>query len=757
MRRLELHIAGTVQGVGFRPFVYGAARARGLTGWVRNAADGVHIEVQGEHRAVHDFLELLQKMPPPAAQIERLDVTDIAPTAETEFQIRKSTEGAAPRPCLPADLATCAACEREILAAGDRRYGYPFTNCTACGPRYTIIESLPYDRPRTSMRGFPLCPRCQAEYEDPRDRRFHAQPVCCPVCGPQLRLLAPDGALLLEREPAVREAAARLLAGEILALKGLGGFHFLVLATSAAAVMRLRRRKRRPEKPLAVMFESLDAVRSACVLSDVAAALLCSKAAPIVLLPHHPNGAAQLAVRVIAPLNPYLGVLLPYTPLHRLLLALLQRPLVCTSGNLSEEPICTDGDEARSRLAKVADVFLDHGRPIVRPVDDSVLRVAAGAPLLLRRARGFAPLPLALPGTKQCLLALGAHLKSTITLVCGEQAVVSQHLGDLSCAESAALLERTAVDLLGFFAAAPQAVACDLHPDYASTRLAERLAAQWKVPCFPVQHHHAHVAACVAEYRLRGPVLGLVWDGAGLGTDGTLWGSEALVVRGARCERLGHLRAFRLPGGERAQREPRRAALGALFEILGKGAAKELADLFSARELRLLLGMLAQHFAAPLTTSMGRLFDAVAALCGLRAKASFEGQAAMELEFLAERAPLAPPYPIPIAGNGPFVADWEPLLRSVLTDRKSAVKPAAIAARFHEALAQLAEELADRAGIKTVVLTGGCFQNAHLLSRVKARLAARGFAVYVPRRYPPNDGGISLGQAYVAAQLLMGV
>jgi hydrogenase maturation protein HypF len=778
--RVGLSVQGIVQGVGFRPFVQGAATARRLAGWVCNRSDGVRIEVEGPADAVGDFVEVLRHEPPPAARVERIEVTELPPRGARGFRILASAAGAAPRPLLPPDLATCADCAAEIRTRAARRHGYPFTNCTRCGPRYTMIEALPYDRSRTAMRRFPLCAGCAAEYADPRDRRFHAEPIACAACGPRLRLVTADGRELARAEAALAQAARALVAGKILALKGLGGYQLLVDATSACAVGRLRARKRRPHKPFAVMLPSLAAVRDLCAPTAEEERVLASTAAPILLVRRHlpgvhrganPARAGGIAPEVgaaarqrtgtaepagvagcVAPRNPYLGVMLPTTPLHHLLTAAAGRPLVCTSGNLAEEPLCIDDAEARARLRAVADLFLVHDRPIVRPVDDSVARLGPAGLVLLRRARGFAPLPLriAAAGDVPCVLALGGQLKSTVALSVGGEVVVSQHLGDLHHASGAVLLERTAADLVRFFDARPTRIACDLHPDYASTRVGERLAARWGVPIERVQHHHAHVAACVAEHGLAGPVLGLAWDGAGLGTDGTLWGGEALVVEGTGFRRVAHLRSFRLPGGARAMREPRRAALGLLHALLGRAAVEPVASMFTVEEARVLVTALERGLNAPETTAVGRLFDAVAALAGLDTHTTFEGQAAMALEFAAAESAGAGAYLLPLGRGEPAVADWEPLVRAVLADRAAGVPAAVIAARFHAALTDLAAAVAARAGIRDVVLSGGCFQNLGLVAAISERLHARGFTVHTPRLYPPNDGGLALGQVLIA-------
>ncbi len=787
-QRLVLSVRGVVQGVGFRPFVYRAARERGLVGWVRNETTGVHIEAQGARPALDGFVEALRCDHPPQAVVEHLIVAEIATRTEEAFVIGTSCEGASPRPAIPADLATCPACLEEIRTPGERRYRYPFTNCTHCGPRYSIIKSMPYDRPRTSMKRFAMCPECAAEYDDPDDRRFHAQPIACPDCGPQLQLLDASGTALARGEPAMASAVETLIEGRTVALEGIGGFQLLVDATSDSAVTRLRERKRREAKPFAIMLPSVEAVSRCCVVSEREARVLASPEAPILLLRRRADAPAGSVADRVAPRNPYLGVMLPYTPLHHLLLDAVDRPVVCTSGNISDEPMSIDIGEALDRLGAVADLFLVHDRPIVRPVDDSVARVDGEGLQVLRRARGFAPRAIELdippPGppdssgaddpscrarlaptarhqcrgsgkeraSNACILAVGGHLKSTVALTVGSQVVVSQHIGDLDSAEGTAVFERTIRDLVEFFDAQPDVVACDLHPDYASTRHAEKLAEKWSVPLIRVQHHHAHIASCVAEHGLDGDVLGLSWDGTGYGIDGTVWGGEALVCNGAEFRRVAHMRPFSLPGGERAIAEPRRAALGLLHEIFGEDARRWAREWFTEAELRTLLVMLDRSLNAPRTTSVGRLFDAVAALLGLRTHSGFEGHAAMEVEFAAHGATEEGAYPLPLSDGEPAVADWEPLVTALLDDLSRGAPVPQMAARFHNALAAHAVEVAERAALLQVVLSGGCFQNAYLTERIRLRLQEVGFRVYTQRKVPPNDGGIALGQVYVAAQ-----
>jgi hydrogenase maturation protein HypF len=736
--RVQVHVDGVVQGVGFRPFVYRIATRWRVAGWVLNRPDGVELEAEGPEPAILGFLAALEAEPPAPARIQAVTVTALADTGAAGFSIRASAAAGETRPWLPADLAMCALCARDLRTPGNRRHRYPFTNCSQCGPRYSIIASLPYDRPRTSMAGFGLCPDCLREYQDPLDRRFHAQPVACPVCGPRLAGAEP-----------LQAAAEALRSGAILALKGLGGYQLLVDATQPAAVARLRARKGRDAKPFAVMFRSLARIRQACRVRPAEAALLAGPEAPIVLLRRRPGAALAAAV---APSNPWLGAFLPYTPLHALLLAAVDRPLVCTSGNLAQEPICFEDADAMQRLGPIADRFLVHDRPILRPVDDSVLRLDSHGPTMLRRARGFAPLALPLAVAAPVpVLALGAQQKSTLCLLARGEALVSQHLGDLHSVAGAALLERTAEDFLRLFDLNPGRLACDLHPDYASTALAQRLAQTWGLPLVRVQHHHAHVAAVCAELGLDGPVLGLAWDGIGLGGDGSLWGGEALEVAGPAWRRRAHLRPFPLPGGEAAVRDPRRCALGLLWAAFGPGALELLGDRLPAGQGRVLAAMLERGLNCPPCSSVGRLFDAVAALLGLATGPGFEGQAAMAVEFAARDGRGSYPWGLAVDAQSTLVADPAPLLQALLQDCRRGIPAPVCAQRFHRSLADLAVAMARHGGREQVVLAGGCFQNGLLVRLVLERLRRDGFRPLSPARFPPNDGAIALGQAWIAA------
>ncbi len=646
--RVHVAIRGAVQGVGFRPFVYRLAQKLGLRGWVNNSAEGVFAEAEGPEPTVRAFVRGLESDKPEIALIQGLETTYLDPAGYAGFEIRASTGGEKRALVLP-DLATCPQCLADILDPDNRRYRYPFTNCTNCGPRFSIIAALPYDRAATTMSRFAMCTECAREYHDPSDRRFHAQPNACPVCGPQLALWNRDGVEIAHVHEALVATADAIREGKIVAVKGIGGFHLMVDARNEKAVQELRQRKRREEKPFALMAPSLDQALRFCSASEVERRLLRSPECPIVLVPRR-SGTSDIAAAV-APGNPTLGVMLPGTPLHHLLLRELGFPVVATSANLSEEPICTDEHEARARLHGIADLFLVHDRPILRHVDDSIVREVAGRELVLRRARGFAPLPIQIDGELAPVLAVGGQQKNTIAAAVGSQVFISQHIGDLET-EASHHAFRSVIDAFrDLYEFAPTRMACDLHPDYLSTQYAERSG----LPLVRVQHHHAHILACMAENHLRPPALGIAWDGSGMGSDGTVWGGEILHVTDAGCRRIAHLRPFLLPGNAKAVREPRRVALAILYEIFADrafGLAIPTVRAFSAMELRILQVMLRRRVNAPVSTSAGRLFDAFASLVGLRQLASFEGQAAMELEFALEGSQEVGSYPYAIRDQG---------------------------------------------------------------------------------------------------------
>lgn len=745
--RVRLIIRGAVQGVGFRPFIYRLATELGLNGWVLNSAQGVFIEVEGKSETLQQFVRRVQTDKPPRAFIQSMEQSVLDPVGYPSFEIRHSEESGEKSALILPDIATCPDCLRELFDPSDRRYLYPFTNCTNCGPRYSIIEALPYDRPNTTMKAFTMCPRCCEEYENPLNRRFHAQPNACPECGPHLELWDEKGVCLAKYHEALLRAAEAIREGRIVAVKGLGGFHLVVDARNDAAVRRLRERKRREEKPFALMYPTLEMVTAHCEVNEGEERVLRSPESPIVLLRRKEEEAVAPSV---APNNPYLGVMLPYTPLHHLLMRELGFPIVATSGNLSDEPICTDEHEALHRLAGVADLFLVHNRPIARHVDDSVVRVLMGRELVLRRARGYAPLPVLVKEPLPPLLAVGAHLKNTVALSVGRQVFISQHIGDLETPQALDAFRRVIADVKGLWEHQPQAVACDMHPDYLSTQAAHGMG----LPMVQVQHHVAHILSCMAENELEPPVLGVSWDGTGYGSDGTIWGGEFLILREQGWERFAHLRPFRLPGGDRAIKEPRRSALGVLYEMFGDGAFDLLQQAFTESERRLLRRMLQQGVNTPTTSSAGRLFDAVASLAGVRQGVNFEGQAAMELEFLTHGVRTDETYPFSLSeGASPRVLDWSPIIQAVLQDIQEGVSPSLIAARFHNTLVEMTVAVACAAGLERVALSGGCFQNAYLTERAVRRLTEEGFRPYWHQRVPPNDGGIALGQIMGAVPL----
>jgi hydrogenase maturation protein HypF len=747
-KRARLHVAvrGAVQGVGFRPFVYRLAQQLDLNGWVNNSPQGVAIEVEGPQRRLDEFLLRLGREAPPPASIQSLEPTQLEAKGLDSFRILPSDESGTATAFVLPDIATCAPCRAEIFDPTNRRYHYPFTNCTHCGPRYSIIAALPYDRGNTTMRSFAMCPACRAEYDDPADRRFHAQPNACPTCGPQLALWDRDGQIKKRHHAALEATAAALMQGAIVAIKGLGGFQLMADAGDEKAVATLRRRKNREEKPFALMYPCLEQVERDCCVSPLEARLLTAPESPIVLLR---SRTARLAPNV-APDNPYLGIMLPYTPLHHLLLEAVGRPLVATSGNLSDEPLCTDENDALACLGRIADLFLVHDRPILRQVDDSIARLVAGRQMLLRRARGFAPLPFKLPASVPPSLAVGAHLKNSVAVAVADQAFVSQHIGDLETEKAYRAFLNISADLSDLYGCRPQKLACDLHPDYLSTRYADAAG----LPTVAVQHHYAHVLACMAENQIQAPVLGIAWDGSGYGPDHSVWGGEFLRVDTSGYQRVAHLRPFNLPGGDLAVRQPRRSAMGLLYSMWGDDAFADhgLPPLaaFEKKALPLLHRALKRQLNAPQTTSAGRLFDAVAALVGLRQESRFEGQAAMQLEFSVD-ARHHEAYPMDLDTDG--VLDWRPMIEALIADLSRQTSTGHIAARFHNGLAKGCLAVAKWQGLERVALSGGCFQNKYLVEQTISRLREAGFSPFWHQRLPPNDGGIALGQLVELARI----
>lgn len=800
--RRAIQVGGIVQGVGFRPYVHGLASRLQLHGFVKNQTGDVLIEVEGEVNSLERFLDELACRPPPLAQIDQVRWVSVVPRGDQQFRIEPSEVDAASQFFIAPDVATCAACVRELLDPADRRFRYPFLNCTNCGPRLTIITGSPYDRPRTTMARFAMCPDCRDEYEDPANRRFHAQPTACAACGPRLQVLGADGAPAEAADPLACFVQA-IAAGRIGAMKGLGGYHLVCDARNAASVAELRRRKHRDEKPFALMVRDLDAAQAICELGPLERQLLQPPRCPIVLLRKR---AGSGIAEPVAPGNPYLGVMLPYTPLHHLLLHdLAGLPLVMTSGNRADEPIAHQEEDAVQRLRGIADLFLVHNRPIHVRCDDSVTRVVAGQEQPIRRSRGYAPQPVRLPvACAVPILAVGGQLKGVFALGRGRHAILSHHLGDLDHYAAYRAFERD-IDLYQqVFAIRPELIVHDLHPDYASTRYAVQRARQSGLATLAVQHHYAHFASCLAEHGLTEPAIGVTFDGTGYGTDGAVWGGEFLVGDYRHWQRAAHLRYVGLPGGEQAIREPWRMAVSHLVDAgCGLEPVKSRVPVVALRAVQ---RMLHRRLNTPWTSSAGRLFDAVAALLGLRQRVSYEGQAAVELEWLATEAPSAGSYPFtlvpqadaegpakaepprlsPVGGDCPqdtalspvlrgetrnegsnsedqnylpaapaLIVDTRPMMQAICEELRHGTEPRRIARRFHatvvELIAAVCARIRDQTGCPTVVLSGGVFLNSLLTTEVTARLAAQEFSVLRHHLVPPNDAGLSLGQIAIAA------
>jgi hydrogenase maturation protein HypF len=746
-----VQVTGVVQGVGFRPFVHRLATQYGLDGWVRNQSGDVVIAIDGAADAVHGFLRDLVVTAPPLAKIEDIRSTTGPGTIEPGFRILESLSAPDRRQPVPADVATCEACLRELFDPTDRRHRFPFITCTDCGPRYTVIESLPYDRERTTMRAFTQCATCRREYETPGNRRHHSETNSCVECGPRLRVALPGGEPVRawmggDAELAISVAAAFIAGGSIVAIRGVGGFHLAVDATSRRAVERLRERKHREHKPFAIMVRTIEDARALAHISPDEERLLLDRTRPVVLLRRRDG---TRVIEAVAPGLDTIGIMLAYTPLHHLLLDELRRPVVMTSGNLAEEPIAADIGDARARLGGIADLFLLHDREIVSPVDDSVMRIVADRPSFVRRARGHAPLPLALETTRH-ILAVGGQLKCTFTLAAGSHAYVSPHLGDLDSLETLRHYRATLQRYTALFRVEPRVIARDMHPGYLSTSVAEDFSSDAVIA---VQHHHAHVAAVLGEHRIDEPVLGIAFDGTGYGDDGTVWGAEFLIADQSSYRRVGHLRAAPLPGGELAVRSPWRSALGYLSLEPALAAAFTLAfDGVSNRERDVAVLQLHRGLNSPLASSMGRLFDAAAAVLGVLRHSRFEGEAGMLLESLAGTR-YEPPLPLPIRDG---IIDPLPLLAALGEQRRAGVPVEQLAAAFHESVAAASAELVCSLGMSVVALGGGVFQNARLARTLRDRLETRGLRVLMPIHLPANDGGLSYGQAVVAAARLRG-
>ncbi len=741
--RLRVRLKGAVQGVGFRPFVYRLAKDLGLRGWVINNSSGVEIEVEGKVQLLEEFLLRLQTEKPPLAHIYSQEVEYLEEVGYEDFEIRESKEEGKKEVLILPDIATCQWCLKELFDPKDRRYMYPFINCTYCGPRFTIIERLPYDRPNTTMKAFPMCPQCKKEYEDPRDRRFHAQPIACPSCGPSLSLITRDGELLAEGEESIEATLQALKEGKIVAVKGIGGFHLMCDATREESVRILRERKRRKEKPFAVMFRDMEQLLLYAEPTELEKALLLSPERPIVLI----KGKGGLAPSV-APGLKRIGAFLPYSPLHHIILHSLDFPVVATSGNLSDEPIVKDNQEAIERLSPLADLLLLHNRDIKRRCDDSVVKVIGGVPTPIRRSRGYVPMPIRLPfKLKRKVLALGGMLKNTFAIGFEDMVILSQHVGDIDNLETLKSFEDMVFDLMSLYDFEPELLVCDLHPRYETTRWAKEFSQRKGIPLLQVQHHFAHVLSCMGERGVEGRVLGIAWDGTGYGEDGSLWGGEFLVCDYKGYERAFYFRPFRLIGGERAVKEPRRVALSLLFELYGEdatGMSLEPVRSFREEDLKNLYIAWSKGINSPYSSSVGRLFDAIASLIGLRQTVSYEGQGAMMLEDLYD--PLVKDhYPYAFEGNK---IDWRPMLEAIIKDREREKVPS----RFINTLAHVGLQVVKELGMERVCLSGGVMQNDPLVSKIKELLEAEGFKVYTHQRVPPNDGGLSLGQALFQPQ-----
>jgi hydrogenase maturation protein HypF len=776
MQSLRVHITGIVQGVGFRPFVYNLATRHNLKGWVKNTSAGVDIEVDGDEEALNLFLQQLRDEAPPLSRIDEFSVSFQSANGFGSLEILHSeaVEGAF-QPISP-DVSICPDCLRELFDPNDRRYRYPFINCTNCGPRFTIIKDIPYDRPKTTMASFPMCPDCESEYTNPADRRFHAQPVACPVCGPIVTFERVKVGRLTSSVDAIAETRKALANGEIVAIKGLGGFHLACDATNTQAVIELRNRKLRVDKPFAIMMPDVETIEKHCFVSDAERELLLSSARPIVLLKRKPGSNV---VQEVAPNQDWIGVMLPYTPLHYLLFADQASQftaLVMTSGNLSEEPIATDNDEARQRLSMLADAFLMHNRDIHIRCDDSVVRVFDGGLLTIdheapstvhrlssvypiRRSRGYSPFPVKLPMGAPQILAAGSELKNTFCITNKNYAFLSHHIGDMENYETLRSFEQGVEHFEKLFRVKPEAIAYDLHPNYLATRYALERVERENLLAIGVQHHHAHVAACIAEHGLDGtrPVIGVSFDGTGYGEDSAIWGGEILIADYKSYQRRFHLEYFPLPGGDAAIKKPARTALALLWS-LGLEWAEELRPVseFTEQDQTILRAQLERKINTPMTSSMGRLFDAAAALAGVRQQVNYEGQAAIEFEALAD----------PAEGDKYlFGLDQDQIragnvIEGLIQDVESGISVSKISARFHNGLAQCVSEICLRirseTGIDEVALSGGVWQNITLLRRTLSLLKEEGFRVYIHWEVPANDGGLSLGQAVIAAARMRG-
>lgn len=745
--RLRINIHGAVQGVGFRPFIYRLATDLSLVGYVNNSSNGVSIELEGSLDLLNQFKLRLQQESPPRASIHSMEVLFLPVCGwYKDFKIIESQDGKKTTLVVP-DIATCSDCKTEIFDPNNRRYLYPFTNCTNCGPRYSIIERLPYDRQNTSMSGFKMCEKCQQEYDDPENRRFHAQPNACPDCGPQCVLSDTSGGFVSAGEEVFKDAVLSLVEGSILALKGLGGYHFMVDARNTKSIQRLREKKLRDLKPFALMYDNVEAIKQDCYVSDEEERLLKSPEAPIVLLRKKEN---SLISEAVAPGNPFLGVMLPYTPLHMIIMHYADFPIVATSANIKDEPMCYKDTDAIDDLSWIADLMLMHDRPIVRRVDDSIVRIVMGREMVLRRARGYAPLPINVTFEAKGMIAYGAHLKNTVSVAMKNNILLSQYIGDLNTERAFNSFINTSSDLLDMYEINPQKTICDMHPDYSSSNYARETPRN----LLEVQHHYAHVLSCMAENQIDAPVLGVAFDGTGFGIDGTIWGGEFLAINEKSFDRIAYFKPFALPGGNLAVQQAWRSALGLSYSLLGRrGLNKGLFFLkgVSEKDVANIKKMMDKKINSPFTSSCGRIFDAFSALAGICMENEYEGQAAMALEFAIGSFESDDSYNFALKKvAGALEIDLSKALHELFKDNESRVSVQEKAIKFHNMLSEIVVVVALRSGLAKVALSGGCFQNEYLLKRVVNDLKLNGIDVYWHQRVPTNDGGISLGQIFAA-------
>jgi hydrogenase maturation protein HypF len=739
--RIKISIKGAVQGVGFRPFIYKLANSLNLKGYVLNTPQGVIIEAEGENNLLDEFAKRIESEKPPISLIQNISIEKLPLNNFKDFQIKKSDLSGSPNAIVLPDIATCKDCFEEIFDKNNRRYLYPFTNCTNCGPRYSIIESLPYDRARTTMKKFNMCPECEAEYENPNDRRFHAQPNACPVCGPHVELWNSDGTILDFHNDAILNTINAIKDGKIIAIKGLGGFHLLVDAMNIDTINILRKNKNREEKPFALMYPDIDSIKKDCEVIEAEEKLLLSAQAPIVLLKRKSDCKIPDDV---APMNPNLGIMLPYTPLHHIIMKLLKSPIVATSGNFSEEPICIDENEALIRLKGIADLFLVNNRPIYRYVDDSIARIIMNEKVLLRRARGYAPMPVIInTENKRKILSVGGHLKNTVAVSKGSEVFISQHIGDLETVESYNSFCNTIDKFREIYKIEPDIVVSDLHPDYISAKYAKEKFKNVE----SVQHHASHILSVIAENDIKEPVLGISWDGAGFGLDRTIWGGEFLRFDKAGFKRVAHIKKFCLPGGESTFKDIYKSAFGLLYEIYGDDVMQYIPENITKKNSAILLQMLKKNINSPECSSVGRLFDAVASILDIKQKVSFEGQAAMELEFLTDGFSSQENYEYEIKNeNGVPIIDWTSVIKQLIQDKKEKISKNIFSLKFHNTLVKIIVNIAKLINEKNIALSGGCFQNKYLLENSIKELHKSGFNVFWNKEVPANDGGISLGQ-----------